>query len=124
MVILTIALILVAAISNALMDLSSEGRLYSKNVNLYRWLNKELSWRLKYEKQDPRWGEKFPGSTTVFVFLTDGWHLFQFIFHTCWQMAIAIHIDRWLIAFVIIKIVFSLSFQLVYSRIKNRSGRK
>lgn len=124
MVILTIALILVAAISNVLMDLSSEGRLYSKNVNLYRWLNKELSWRLKYEKQDPRWGEKFPGSTTVFVFLTDGWHLFQFIFHTCWQMAIAIHIDRWFIAFVIIKIVFSLSFQLVYSRIKNRSGRK
>ena len=124
MVILTIALILVAAISNALMYLSSEGRLYSKNVNLYRWLNKELSWRFKYEKHDPRWGEKFPGSTTIFVFLTDGWHLFQFIFHTCWQTAIAIQFERWFISFVVIKVVFGVLFQIIYSRIKNRSGRK
>lgn len=115
-VILTITLVLVAAASNALMDLSSEGRLGKG------WWDKETGWRNKWKLGQPANGPAFPGSTTVFVWVTDGWHLFQMIFHTCWQMAIAIHTDKWLIAFITIKVVFSVCFEIIYSRIKGRNG--
>ena len=39
------------------------------------WLNPDLSWRNKWKNGDPSHGEKFPGSSTVFVCFTDGWHL-------------------------------------------------
>ena len=39
------------------------------------WLNPDLSWRNKWRNGDPSQGEKFPGSSTVFVCFTDGWHL-------------------------------------------------
>lgn len=116
--IITPLLLALAAFFNALMDLSSEKKLYSKNVNFYKWLNKDLSWRYKYENQDPRYGERFLGSTTIFVFTTDGWHMFQFLFHTCWQLAIAIQLPYWFYYFIAIKILFSGVFQLIYSRFK------
>ena len=37
--------------------------------------NPDLSWRNKWKNGDPAQGEKFPGSSTVFVSLTDGWHM-------------------------------------------------
>ncbi len=40
--------------------------------------NPEISWKNKYKLNDPRYGAKFPGSTTIFVFITDGWHLMKF----------------------------------------------
>ena len=41
--------------------------------------NPEISWRNKYKLNDPRYGAKFPGSTTIFVFVTDAWHLMKFL---------------------------------------------
>lgn len=38
-----------------------------------------LSWRRKYKDNDPSKGEKFFGSTTVFVWVTDAWHLFKML---------------------------------------------
>jgi len=40
------------------------------------WSPKQ-SWRNKYKNGDPAQGAKFLGSTTIFVGLTDGWHLMQ-----------------------------------------------
>lgn len=37
------------------------------------------SWRNKYKNGDPQQGEKFPGSTSVFVFVTDAPHLLKFL---------------------------------------------
>lgn len=111
---MTYLLIILAAIANAFMDLSSEGLLHSD------WWNKETSWMNKWKLGDPELGPKFWGSTTVFVFLTDGWHLFQFIFHTSWQMALAIQTEQWFVAFVFIKVIFSVIFEITYSKIKNR----
>lgn len=42
--------------------------------------NPMLSWKNKYKGGDPANGPKFPGSITMFVFLTDGWHLMQFFY--------------------------------------------
>jgi hypothetical protein len=46
--------------------------------------NPELSWRNKYEftPDGQIGGERFPGSTTVFVFATDGYHLSRTISKT------------------------------------------
>ena len=38
-----------------------------------------FSWLNKYKNTDPNQGEKFFGSTTIFVAFTDAWHLFGMI---------------------------------------------
>ena len=40
------------------------------------WWNPALSWHNKYEGGIPAQGPAFWGSTTVFVFVTDAYHLF------------------------------------------------
>ena len=44
-----------------------------------QYWNPYQSWTNKYANNDPNMGEKFPGSTTVFVFTTDAYHLFRTI---------------------------------------------
>lgn len=39
-----------------------------------------LAWSNKWKNNDPKQGEKFPGSSTVLVTFMDGWHLVKF----CW----------------------------------------
>jgi|KBSSwiS6_1023812.scaffolds.fasta_scaffold13810_1 hypothetical protein len=43
------------------------------------WFNPAVSWRNKYENDDPNKSAKFPLSTSVLVFLTDQYHLNNFI---------------------------------------------
>jgi len=54
---------------------------FEKSVfkNLGDFWNPKESWKRKYKNLDPGQGEWFPGSTTIFVSLTDAWHLFGFI---------------------------------------------
>jgi hypothetical protein len=46
----------------------------------HRFWNSEYSWQNKWMNGNPIFGEKFAFSSTILVFLTDGWHLMQFIF--------------------------------------------
>ena len=53
--------------------------------------NPDISWKNKYADWDGE--DKSPAfflSTTVFSFLTDGWHLAQTIMLTCFQLAVVI----------------------------------
>jgi hypothetical protein len=43
------------------------------------WFNPAVSWRNKYENDDPNNSANFPLSTSVLVFLTDQYHLNNFI---------------------------------------------
>lgn len=43
----------------------------------------------KYRNGDETQGKAFPGSTTWLVFLTDGWHFFQMLSLTSWQIGLA-----------------------------------
>jgi len=43
------------------------------NANPEFW-DPSISWRNKYENGDPLQGEAFPGSSTIFVGVTDGYH--------------------------------------------------
>ena len=111
MIILTIVLILVASFSNAVMDVSSENN-FSKT-----WMNKTTSSGNKWKNGDKEQGERFFLSSTVLVGFTDLWHFAQLVFHSSWQLAIAIHMDYILLYFVLIKVLFSLSFELIYRNI-------
>ncbi len=108
----------------------------------------ELSWRNKYETSQTKPGirifikgrhrlqewyyrtfnlkyyERFPGSATVFVFLTDGWHLAGFLraLLTTASIWFAFHVEPEisrtvkLIAIAVIMFGDSVVFQLFYSK--------
>lgn len=61
--------------------------------------NPAESWRAKYRDNDPAKGARFPGSTNIFVFVTDGYHLTRFGTHLFNAGAIALKITgdkkRW-----------------------------
>lgn len=81
------------------------------------WWNPEISWENKYKGGNPDRGEKFPGSTTIFVFVTDAWHMFGFLSTTSFQMAMALAItwSWWAFVWVMgIKFIYSVSFQITY----------
>jgi hypothetical protein len=75
---------ILAAICDAAMDKISFH--YDKSIfrkkggdtvdHAYFW-NPTISWRNKYKRRLPEKGERFPGSTTVFVMFTDAFHLAQ-----------------------------------------------
>ena len=79
-----------------------------------------ISWRNKYKGGEPAAGPKFWGSTTIFVGLTDGWHLFKLIrnlflfiaifciaYNYCGLWSAALHT-------VIARVVYGLSFTVFY----------
>ena len=67
-----VVLLLVAGLARAVHD-----ALAHSPACLARWgafWDARDSWRLKYKNGEPALGARFPGSTTVFVALTDAWH--------------------------------------------------
>jgi hypothetical protein len=71
----------------------------------------------------PTYPEKFPFSSTVFVFITDRWHLSQFIMLRCFYLAIAISLTSslfWILTLVFVgfPIVLGISFESFYSRLR------
>lgn len=94
--ILNIIIILIASTADAIMDtISSHYPIsvfakvsdwkflkkfkYCNKVKLYQWLNPYYSWKNKWKNGDKLQGERFLGSSTIFVLFTDAWHLFQSI---------------------------------------------
>lgn len=124
--IIPLILVLLAGFFNSLMDLSAEGLFFKQ------WLNKDQSWTNKYRiairfsnmfgmKAAWAWLFKNP-----LVFITDGWHLFQFLCMSCFSLAIIVALNSnssigWLILFLILKLSFSLGFQPFYGMYKKYS---
>jgi hypothetical protein len=90
-----IILIIIAAISNAVMDtiyFNFENSIFS-NFKNQNWYNPMISWKNKYKGKDPNNGPAFWGSTTFFVFLTDAWHFFQMIMLSSISIAIILGLN-------------------------------
>lgn len=102
-----IALIVIAALSNAAMDLSADGK-------LSEGLNKVFTSGDKWKNGDKAQGEAFLMSSTVLVMFTDFWHFIQFIFHSSWQIITVLALDLSWWWFFIIKAGFSLIFEITY----------
>lgn len=132
--VLVIAIMLslfVAAFLKSQMDLITHK--YDQSIpSRYGWnylfWNPLYSWRNKWKSGTPQSGEAFWGSSTFFVFLTDGWHLTQFVFNRFWQLGITLalvaHLEwgfwRFLLVYAIIGVAYSIVFELFYSKIRLR----
>jgi len=87
--------------------------------NRYFW-NPQVSWKNKYKNNDPLQGPKFPLSTTLFVGLTDAWHLFKlvrntFIFLGIVFLAVPANSVLFCILWIVLaRILFGLSFTISY----------
>lgn len=115
-IVIAFALLLIGVVALAYSHASSHKKFWPDDF----W-DMELSAKRKYKDGDPTKGPRFWGSTTIFVWLTDGWHFMNFIFNRCWQGAIAIFFPGWyaLLAWIIIWVLSSGLFEQIYSRIKN-----
>lgn len=111
--IFTVMLVVMAALCNVVMDLSSEGYFSG-------YWDKATGSSNKYKHGEPELGPAFFLSTTVLVWLTDGWHLMQFLMFTSLQLAIAINTSVPLLAFITLKVLFSGVFELFYSHYKGK----
>lgn len=89
----------------------------------------KISWRNKYKNGDSKQGARFPGSTTIFVGLTDGWHLFQLFNLACHRSALVVlgtifftfsdafwtNTASWMVVWIALIFVHSAGFYLTYS---------
>ncbi len=76
--ILTLIFLLLYGMIDGLMDrLQFHIETMPEKIQMSKFWNPENSWRNKWKDGDPFNGEKFFLSSTVLVFLTDGWHLLK-----------------------------------------------
>jgi len=119
-------LLVIAGASNAVMDVLKfryQDSVFSR-LNNQNWWD-EFSWRNKYKDRIPERGERFPGSTTIFVFVTDGWHFFQMIWRTSMTLAIifgvfsTLNFSMWLFfsIFIVSSCLYLGAFNLFYKKL-------
>lgn len=86
-------------------------------------LDPNNSYKNKWKNGDVKQGEKFPGSSTIFVLFTDRWHLVDSIQLSCFQFIIAYYqpyLPKWwgiIAIFIGIKIIYGVLFELFFSKI-------
>lgn len=157
LLLLTILLIILAACAKAVMDKlnfhahrmignPSQGEPFIMTFLPKWWGDPHYTWERKYAPNQPDPNEytvpRFWGSTTIFVFLTDAWHFFQFIMLSSLFTALVlypyampfgmlaawVHLDlmdqaRWLgplIDFISARALFGLVFTLCFRYLLDR----
>lgn len=114
--------IFIFGISKAICDVSECCFNNSKlaKLNPLFW-DKHKSWKNKWKGGVAANGEKFFGSSTFLVWITDAWHLFNMLSYLSLFIAgylTAIYLDKWYL--VIIPFPFGLIiFELIYKYLKN-----
>jgi hypothetical protein len=116
-IILIILLAVLSGIAKAIADTSASCYPESKLTlfkNPYYWA-KSVGSDSKYKNDDPKQGEKFFGSTTFLVWLTDAWHLFTFITDVTLLAAAALTgMSWWLIGvFALRQFTFELTYRFL-----------
>lgn len=115
-----------ASICEAVMDtlqfhyISSIFKNFENNV----FWDPEVSWRNKYKDGDPKKGPKFLFSDTLFVGLTDAWHLFKlfrnlFIFLGVFFLLLQFT-TFWVsvIVTIVLRLFFGFGFTIFYEELK------
>ncbi len=59
-----------------------------------KWFNPAISWKNKYQNNNPIAGAKFPLSTSLLVMVTDQYHLNNFINRVSWGTALVIKVGE------------------------------
>jgi hypothetical protein len=103
----TLLFVLIFAFLKALLDLTAHGKLGLFKSDFW---NESVAWRNKWKNGDQKQGERFFGSSTVFVFLTSGWHLIQEIL----LVSIFLLFFGFTLEFLIYITLFKITFELLY----------
>jgi len=113
MIIISIILLIISGLSKAIQDISDSSYSSSKlsYLNASFW-NKSISWKNKWKNNDESQGEKFLGSSSIFVFITDAWHLFDVIRDI--TLIISLLLTPFIWFFIIAYIIRQLSFSFFY----------
>lgn len=126
---ISLILISLAAICNAIMDICSHHYYLSVFSSLNRkYWDATISWKNKYNGGDPFWGRKkwFYGMINVPVQVTDAWHLFKSLMIIFLISAIpfcpknSMGIENWIYYSAVIGIggvTWNLVFNLFYNKI-------
>jgi len=129
------ALIILSAIANSIGDKIQFH--WSTSIFAGRgwdhWANPKISWRRKWkwgsEKLDQPLGEAFPGSSTIFVSLTDLWHLAKSVqltslFLACVLWSPIIDLQHGplevVVNFALLRVLYGVTFEGFYSRVLAR----
>lgn len=122
--ILTIVLYFVVGSINAFMDKIQFhwGRF---RFNYLSFLNPATPWKNKWKDGIKSHGERFPFSSSVLVFLTDGWHFSKWLMFTSIEFLISYHYNtKWyyiVLGIVLLKIVRGLGFTLNFDLFLNKN---
>lgn len=118
-------LLVIAGISNAIMDTLQFHFSTSRFSQLGEWWNPVESWKRKWKNGNRLDGERFPGSSTVFVFVTDAWHFFKSITFTSMALSIVFYNPAftWWLDFILYDLTFSLSFELSFRIMKKTESK-
>ena len=126
---ISLVLVMLAGMCNAIMDIIQfkyNQSIFSQYLFLDEWANPLSSWRNKWKDGIHLKGERFPFSSTVFVWVTDLWHFAQSFMITFFVLAAIfyspiISFDNYIIEVVvslaILKVGFSITFELFWSKI-------
>ena len=127
----TLFLLMLAGMCNAVMDtlFSHYDISIFKSLNPLFW-NPEVSWKNKWAQPYPQpaedkwyyfgfippYKERFPYSSTIFVFLTDAWHLFKFFMLTFIFLGVVLYTPmvRQCADFFIYYIAYTFTFTMFY----------
>ena len=133
---ISLILLIFASFAKVFMDTISDG-IYSSP-----WWNKSLSWSWKWKNTTdpvikspwyylgiykPLHIEKFPFSSTILVWATDGWHFFQMIFLTLVFSAIVLFKPitgtgtiHMISDFLILNIAFLVPFEILFEHLSKK----
>jgi hypothetical protein len=74
------------------------------------WYYKNWFWTIKYK-------ERWLTSTNLTVFLTDGWHLMQFVFINSLLLGFAMLAHNTLLWFVVFRTIWAIVFNISYNKL-------
>ena len=94
-----------------------------RDLNPDYW-NPSKSWRNKYKNRMAYQGPAFIGSTTFLSFLTDAWHLFQFLGNSFLALSVVVviqdslNLNWWqtLLSFLVVNVSASIVYYPLYNK--------
>ena len=104
-----------------------QASIFIKYPKLKQWSDPQLSWRNKWKNGDPSQGEKFLGSSTIFVLTTDLFHLAQSFMISFFILGVILYtpIYNYVVDFIILKVLFSITFEAFWGHVLlNKNFRK
>ena len=119
-----ILLIIISAISESIMDkiqFHFEKSIFNDNSYNRLFWNPLYSWENKWNKDLTK--PKFFLSTTLLVFLTDGWHFFKFLRNTTLFIGLPLLVlspINIIISVIIARIIYGLVFTLFFDKLLSK----